>query len=81
MTRPARIVRALINATAVAALATGSPVHAQQGTTSPAAERYLAAALDTIEAVTLGADTIPWTLVRDSARLRAEGARTERDNG
>lgn len=39
----------------------------------------LTAALDTIEAVTLGRDTLPWPLIRDSAFYYAAGARKPSD--
>lgn len=42
-------------------------------------EAYLTAALDTIEAVTLGGDTLPWPLIRDSAFYYAYGARKPSD--
>lgn len=41
---------------------------------SPEARVYLATALDTIEAVTLRRDTVPWTMIRDSAFYFAYGA-------
>lgn len=46
---------------------------------APAAEAYLRAALDTLEAVTLHAAAIPWRMVRDSAFAIAAGARAPRD--
>ena len=52
---------------------------AQSRAMTPAAAEYLELALDTIEAVTLGHDTIPWRVVRDSAFRLAEGATVPRD--
>ena len=46
---------------------------------SPEARAYLTAALDTIQAVTLGRDTVPWPLIRDSALYYAYGAREPSD--
>lgn len=46
---------------------------------SAEARAYLAAALDTIEAVTLGRDTLPWPVIRDSAFYYAHGARIPAD--
>src|SRR5690606_26314408 len=46
---------------------------------TPAARAYLTAALDTIEAVTIGRDTVPWHLIRDSAFYYAYGARKPAD--
>lgn len=43
------------------------------------ARAYLTAALDTIQAVTLGRDTLPWRLIRDSTFYHAYGARTPAD--
>lgn len=45
----------------------------------PAAASYLERALDTLQAVTLRSDSIPWRVVRDSAFLLAAGAREPRD--
>lgn len=46
---------------------------------SPAASAYLGAALDTIRAVTLRADTVSWRVIRDSAFFFAAGASKESD--
>jgi C-terminal processing protease CtpA/Prc len=46
---------------------------------SAEARAYLTAALDTIEAVTLGRDTLPWPVIRDSAFYYAHGARKPAD--
>lgn len=46
---------------------------------SEAAGAYLAAALDTLQAVVVRSDTISWTRVRDSAFLLARGAMSPRD--
>jgi carboxyl-terminal processing protease len=46
---------------------------------SAEAESYLTAALDTIQAVTLGRDTLPWLVIRDSAFYYAYGARKPAD--
>jgi carboxyl-terminal processing protease len=46
---------------------------------SPEAEAYLAAALDTIQAVTLHGEVLPWPLIRDSAFFHAYGARRPSD--
>lgn len=46
---------------------------------SSEARAYLTAALDTIEAVTLGRDTLPWAVIRDSAFYYAHGARKPAD--
>ena len=56
------------------AVAQGTAAHM-----SPAAEAYLTAALDTIQAVTLGGDTLSWALLRDSAFHYAYGARQPSD--
>jgi len=63
-----------------ALLAGAGTARAQEGPSlSPGAERYLNAALDTIQAVTLGRDTLPWRTIRDSAFLLVSGARSPRD--
>lgn len=63
--------------------ATSEPASAVAQTTSARmsseAEAYLTAALDTMEAVTLGGDSLPWPLVRDSAFYYAYGARRPSD--
>jgi carboxyl-terminal processing protease len=46
---------------------------------SSEARAYLTAALDTIESVTLGRDSLPWPQVRDSAFYYAFGARKPAD--
>ncbi len=46
---------------------------------SPEARIYLTSALDTIEAVTLNRDTLPWPMIRDSAMYHAYGARKPAD--
>jgi len=46
---------------------------------SQSARGYLAAALDTLQAVVLGRDTITWRNVRDSAFMFAAGATTSSD--
>lgn len=46
---------------------------------SPEARSFLSAALDTLEAVTLGRDTIPWRVLRDSAFSLAAGAQKASD--
>lgn len=46
---------------------------------SAEAESYLTAALDTMQAVTLGRDTLPWPVIRDSAFYYAYGARKPAD--
>ena len=48
-------------------------------TMSPAAREYLAAALDTLQAASMHADTTDWQAVRDSAFLLAAGAERPRD--
>ena len=46
---------------------------------APAAREYLEAALDTVQAVSMHADTTDWQAVRDSAFLLAAGAERPRD--
>jgi carboxyl-terminal processing protease len=59
---------------------TAKPVVGQTATDmSSDARTYLTAALDTIEAVTLGREVLPWGLVRDSAFHHAHGARKPAD--
>lgn len=43
---------------------------------APEALAFLSAAIDTLQAIVLNADTIDWKLVRDSAALLAHGARS-----
>jgi hypothetical protein len=63
-----------------AAVFTAKPVVGQNAIAmSTDARAYLTAALDTIEAVTLGRDTVPWRLIRDSAFHYAYGARKPAD--
>jgi C-terminal processing protease CtpA/Prc len=52
---------------------------AAQVPTSARAAAYLEAALDTIQAVTMEGNAIPWAAVRDSARSIALGAQEPRD--
>ena len=46
---------------------------------SSEAAAYLSAALDTLEAIVLGRDTLPWSVIRDSAFALAAGAQKPRD--
>jgi hypothetical protein len=57
-----------------AATPTPSPVAQSRVEMSAAAREYLAAALDTLQRVTLRADTVPWNRIRDSAFAIAAGA-------
>lgn len=65
----------------VAALLITAPTgtQAQVAELTSEAESFLFEALDTLESVVLGRDTIRWGQVRDSARLRAFGARKPAD--
>jgi len=58
-----------------------APAQAQveDGRMSPAAASFLRSALDTLQAVTLDAGSLPWSTIRDSAFMLAAGARTTRD--
>ena len=71
---------ALVVVLALGGAAVSNPATAQtsDGMTSEA-RVYLVAALDTIEAVTIGRDSLPWPLIRDSAFYYAYGARKPAD--
>ena len=70
----------LVVVSAIAGQFTPKPVVGQTATAMSAdARAYLTAALDTIQAVTLGRDTVPWGLIRDSAFHHAYGARRTAD--
>lgn len=65
---------------ALAVVITTTSAVAQSATPmSPDARAYLTAALDTIEAVTIGRDALPWRMIRDSAFYYAYGARKPTD--
>ena len=61
------------------ALGNALDVQADAQTLSPQARTYLTAALDTLEVVTLGRDTVSWRTIRDSAFLLADGAQRPSD--
>ena len=63
----------------VLALAPGRAATQVRDSVSAESRTYLMAALDTIAAVTLGRDTMPWSLIRDSAFHYAAGARRPSD--
>lgn len=70
-----------VNRTACLMCILSLPLHAQarNAPLSSVAGAYLRAALDTLETVTLGRDTIPWRAIRDSAFMLAAGARRPSD--
>lgn len=68
----ATLVGAALTPLSVAAQSEALPLSAE-------AENFLNTALDSLQSVMLGADTVPWPVVRDSAHLIAAGARTPSD--
>lgn len=57
----------------------GAQATAPSAQISPAAAAYLGGALDTLEAVIMNRDSLPWRTIRDSAFLLAAGARKPSD--